>query len=326
MSTVVACIAILSACARAHRETDATSPTWHPGLAGTEADPDAIGGHLPNSSFAGTTSAETSSGPASFVAESAAAECRGAGFYGYLEGVLRVPCCAGFHEYFVPGPGLAEMQKVCRPSPGSDARVCIKGECGDGVCEDGEDAACGCVADCPAAAWEGTTMDDVHPNEANGFSEPPASCDKREIVRRIQTSSGSIDCGGLLYEASSAQIAAAIHCVRNAYNAMKPFHVFWQVLVNHRPSSRGLVARLEDGRLQAFDLEFYDVEAHDLGLDGASATWTRVSLHIDPNYSHSFETCIEVTWLDRTRCDCLPQGKRPDAPAGDKVELRCVSQ
>jgi hypothetical protein len=326
IATVVACIATVSACARAHRATDAPSPDSHRDLAGTEAEPDGVAVHRPQPSLAGTVSTEAGSGAASFVAERAAPDCRGPGFFGHSEGSSWMPCCAGLHLYAIPVPGMDEaMQKVCIPSPGGDARACVKGTCGDGVCEDGESAVCGCVVDCPVAAWEGTTTE-AFPNDANGFSEPPASCDKGDVLTRLQGSPGSIDCGELVYEASSAQVSAAIHCVRDAHSASKPFHVFWQVLVNDRPSWRGLVARLEAGQLRTFHLEFYDVDAGDLGLDGASATWRRVSLRIDPQYSHSFEACITSTWLDRIHCDCLPQGKRPDAPAGEKVELRCNSQ
>jgi hypothetical protein len=232
----------------------------------------------------------------------------------------------GFQEYFLLRPGYDDSRnKGCTRDVGGGTYACLKGTCGDGVCEDAESAACGCADDCPAAAWTGTDAE-VPPSQANGFTEPPASCDKRDILARMEPSPGSIGCGDLLYEASDTENAVAVRCVEAAYDASKPFHVFWQVLVDDRAAWRGLVARLEAGRLQVFNLEIYDADAQSIGLAGASATWTRTELQINANCGSSFETCVHAGYFDRTHCYCLPQGKRPAAPDGEKVELRCQSQ
>jgi hypothetical protein len=83
-----------------------------------------------------------------------AGECRGPGRYeAGKEGSYR-PCCAGLTEvpYLKPayeGPGLVP---VCTSFP-LRVYACVRGTCGDGICEEGEAPACGCVADCPSARF-----------------------------------------------------------------------------------------------------------------------------------------------------------------------------
>jgi hypothetical protein len=83
-----------------------------------------------------------------------AGECRGPGRYeAGKEGSYR-PCC----------DGLTEVGYASAAYTGADVRICwmpplrvyacVKGSCGDGICEVGEAAPCGCVADCPSARWE----------------------------------------------------------------------------------------------------------------------------------------------------------------------------
>jgi hypothetical protein len=84
-----------------------------------------------------------------------ASGCRGPGRYAATKDVGRVPCCSGLHEVSLsnasPGYG-ANGVPVCFQPPAYQY-VCERGRCGDGICEPGEAPACGCVADCPDAAW-----------------------------------------------------------------------------------------------------------------------------------------------------------------------------
>ena len=90
------------------------------------------------------------------------AGCQGPGLYtaGRTEGYRPRSCCAGLTEVRYPhagyvGPGDPYVV------PDVEACVfffdiiygCVRGRCGDGKCEVGEAPACGCVADCPDAAW-----------------------------------------------------------------------------------------------------------------------------------------------------------------------------
>jgi hypothetical protein len=253
-------------------------------------------------------------------------DCRGPGVYGYGKGNLRKPCCEGYHEYFMQSPGYdGMMHKACFDGPDGGSYACIKGLCGDGVCEDAESASCGCTDDCPAAAWTGTdTL--VPPTHGNGFTEPPASCGKQDLLARLQTSPDAIDCGDLSYEASEMEASAAISRVRHALEVSKPFQVFWETLGTDSVNPGGIVARIDNGLPQLFYLVVHEADAFGLDLNGATATWQRCLVKVDPACNTDPETCFEVMLLDRTHCDCLPQGKRPRAPDGENVELRCQSQ
>ncbi len=83
----------------------------------------------------------------------ALAECRGPGRYEVGKEGGYLPCCAGLREVFYLTSGAtADGTKVCVAVP-LRVYACVQGRCGDGVCEVGEADACGCVADCPSAAW-----------------------------------------------------------------------------------------------------------------------------------------------------------------------------
>jgi hypothetical protein len=82
-------------------------------------------------------------------------ECSGPGRYERGKGGGPPSCCAGLHEVGILGAFEGENGvHVCAQPPGSVVFTCVEGECGDGVCEAGEDVSCGCVLDCPGAAWE----------------------------------------------------------------------------------------------------------------------------------------------------------------------------
>jgi hypothetical protein len=81
-------------------------------------------------------------------------ECRGPGHYqSGKEGSYR-PCCAGLTEVFhlYPAHTSPDNAPICTEVP-LRVYACVRGTCGDGVCEEGEDVRCGCVADCPSAVW-----------------------------------------------------------------------------------------------------------------------------------------------------------------------------
>jgi hypothetical protein len=83
-----------------------------------------------------------------------AAECRGPGRYqSGKEGSYR-PCCAGLTEVFYTSPAYEgpEQIPVCTTPP-LRVYACVRGTCGDGICEEGEAPACGCLPDCPSARW-----------------------------------------------------------------------------------------------------------------------------------------------------------------------------
>ena len=80
--------------------------------------------------------------------------CRGPGRYeAGKEGSYR-PCCPGLTEVFYQKAGHSgDGRRIC-DSPPLRVYACVQGTCGDGICEAGEAPACGCVTDCPGAAWE----------------------------------------------------------------------------------------------------------------------------------------------------------------------------
>jgi hypothetical protein len=79
-------------------------------------------------------------------------DCRGPGRYeAGKEGSYR-PCCAGLTEVFYKKPAYVGGVPACAEFP-LRVYACVRGTCGDGVCEAGEAPSCGCVADCRDAAW-----------------------------------------------------------------------------------------------------------------------------------------------------------------------------
>lgn len=95
----------------------------------------------------------TSSGaPTDTAASSSAAECRGQGHYQAGKEGSYLPCCEGLTEVFQLSPGENDDGPICTDPP-LRVYACVEGTCGDGVCEVGEDVRCGCVDDCPGAAW-----------------------------------------------------------------------------------------------------------------------------------------------------------------------------
>jgi hypothetical protein len=82
-------------------------------------------------------------------------ECRGPGRYESGKEGSYKPCCEGLQEVSYGKPSYAGdgKLKTCDHPP-LRVYACVRGQCGDGICEEGEAAACGCVEDCPQAAWD----------------------------------------------------------------------------------------------------------------------------------------------------------------------------
>lgn len=85
--------------------------------------------------------------------EDGPAECQGKGRYQAGKEGSYLPCCQGLTEVFWQVPATdGDGNNVCMNALHREYG-CVEGSCGDGMCEPGEDGACGCVADCPDAAW-----------------------------------------------------------------------------------------------------------------------------------------------------------------------------
>ena len=85
--------------------------------------------------------------------ENTSVECRGAGHYESGKEGSYLPCCEGLIEVFQLKAGYSDGNPICDDPP-LRVYACVEGECGDGVCEVGENKPCGCTADCPEAVWE----------------------------------------------------------------------------------------------------------------------------------------------------------------------------
>lgn len=93
-------------------------------------------------------------------------------------------CCAGLREQSLPMRATAEDgSPICTQPPGHAEFTCVRGTCGDGVCEPGEDVPCGCAADCPSARVSGSGPDaaascsrDGPYGRGKGPFHPPPCC------------------------------------------------------------------------------------------------------------------------------------------------------
>lgn len=293
---------------------------------------------------AGSSAANSSKNPSSFdtpddfrkfpVAGSAAAansggtngECWGPGIHGYGKGSSRHPCCSPFHEFYLESANHdMSGARVCQP-PIEGTVGCVNGTCGDGICEIGEDVACGCTADCPGAAWEGTSAaNEIKPAADNGFAEVPASCTKPDLLARLQTSPDAVSCGDLASDAYLEDLVKAFECVHDAYQSQRPFELLWATAGTDSINPNGLVGRLRDGRLEVFTLQVYTGNEFGLGLKGSTALWRNCPLTIaDDCEAGDLDDCLSCSFpSDTVTCECLPEGKRPNAPNGKLVELRC---
>ncbi|HEX4335494.1 MAG TPA: hypothetical protein VH062_06240 [Polyangiaceae bacterium] len=81
--------------------------------------------------------------------------CRGAGNYEAGKEGSYLPCCEGLQEVeqLQSATQGDNLEHICAPAIGVRKYACVAGRCGDGRCEPAESVPCGCVQDCPSAAW-----------------------------------------------------------------------------------------------------------------------------------------------------------------------------
>jgi hypothetical protein len=166
---------------------------------------------------AGRRSVDDEAGRASAAGGGGSNECRGPGRYeSGKEGSYR-PCCEGLQEVFYGKPGYTGdgTVKTCDHPP-LRVYACVRGECGDGICEQGESPACGCVRDCPQAAWDladTASQADAGSNVSVDGSTPQPRC--------VSTSA---PCSGKLAFCTWAEIAPRI-----AACVMRPLTPYYAV-------------------------------------------------------------------------------------------------
>jgi hypothetical protein len=101
-----------------------------------------------------------------------------------------LPCCSGTKEVLFPVPesgGYGANGKptgrTCDEVPMFRNYGCVKGSCGDGVCEPAEAEPCGCTRDCPSAAW------------GKGWPEPPGGAPPKNLCVHLPPCEGGT-CSG----------------------------------------------------------------------------------------------------------------------------------
>lgn len=148
------------------------------------------GGQAAGRSGSGSAQDEAGRGPA--AGSGSSSECRGPGRYeSGKEGSYR-PCCSGLKEVSYGKPGYVfgdGTAKICDHPP-LRVYACVSGKCGDGICEAGEAPACGCVQDCPEAAWEsqvdaGSSAEPTCTRSTSRCRGKNSFCTRAEIEPRI---------------------------------------------------------------------------------------------------------------------------------------------
>lgn len=260
------------------------------------------------------------------AAADSGSDCRGPGRYeSGKEGSYR-PCCDGLTEVPVAKSAYAgtatdpnAREPVCTSDLPLNVYACVRGTCGDGVCEEeGEAPACGCVEDCPQAAF--ARADTVRLAQLSGA---PASCAQADLLAQLLPADAQ-DCGDLSLGARQEERDQSYECARRALSERRAFHVFWRVQGIDTVLHRGFIGRFAGDKRELFRL---DVDADWYGIDimGAVASWTRCEI---PPTNVSCEDgpaeCFGCTPIDDPlTCGCLPEGPRPGDGAGSTVELRC---
>lgn len=302
-------------CAKVQRDGSADGSST--GLAGT--------GSVTSRSFAGSGASSNSAGPGntnSAAASSAPSACAGPGVHGYGKGNPRLECCAGTSAFYLKEKSYDEKEeRVCVSGPDGGAFACIRGTCGDGICEPGEDQPCGCVSDCPSAAWEGTYMP-----PAGGLNGMPTSCSKDDIVARLSVSGTSTDCGDLALDATAEAKQTAMQCARDRYYMNQPFQVFWRTQGTDSVDHHGIYATSGmSGALLIYALEV-DANVFSINEPGATAAYWRCSSLPGAACTGTIDQCLECTPMDPAPvCDCLPAGPRPGTADGTMVEIHCLT-
>jgi hypothetical protein len=319
----------LASCASSYRRDGNADSAARAGTgptdAGTMNDPSRAGAH---SVAAGSNAAAVDSGVVS-----GPTECRGPGRYeAGKEGSYR-PCCAGLREVlykkaaYGTDPSGQDIP-ICADFP-ERVYACVRGTCGDGICEEGESPACGCLADCPNAAWEHPPepLDDAGSAvDANELIGQPKTCGKVDLVAQLQTSPHAIDCGDLPVDASSDAKTAARQCARDAVASAKPFQLFWLTSDTGTLNRNGLVARLEGGVLRTYSVSFFVGNSSSAGSTSESASWMECYAFGSSSCTATTQPdeCFRCTSRNDTLCMCAPPLDLEGSPAGGPVAVSCV--
>jgi hypothetical protein len=259
------------------------------------------------------------------AADSGTPHCRGRGRYESEEGTY-LPCCEGLNEVSFRSPARdADNKPICADLPVRNY-ACIRGTCGDGECEKAESDACGCLDDCPQAAWD--TLQSPSSASIPGASvSTPASCSKDDVLGSLQISGTTIDCGDLPLEPTREEEAKAIACVRDAIEHNAPFHAFYHWRGDDGVVDMGMYATLSGaGELVTYTV-VVDADWSGLQVQGASVSWWPCPLIPRTDCEGvPLGTCIACSTALTTSnyvCGCLPEGPRPGLPDGESVEVLC---
>jgi hypothetical protein len=104
----------------------------------------------PSAVATSSAAATTSASPAS----SGGVPCSSPGHYERGKGSSVPDCCMGLTQVYFDSSAEVNGVRQCVQPAGHVNFACVVGICGDGVCEVGENVACGCAADCPNARVE----------------------------------------------------------------------------------------------------------------------------------------------------------------------------
>jgi hypothetical protein len=282
-------------------------------------------------SGAGAGSASMLARDAGVSSDGGAAACRGPGRYEAGKEGSYQPCCAGLHEVPYAYSGYSDRGRVCTHPP-LRVYACVRGECEDGICEEGEEPVCGCVPDCPQAVWgpdDETPSDGVDagaiPDVLNAKVGFPDTCEMTTLASYLQQGESPRACGDLPLGASEAELQAAATCVRDAGADHQSFQIFWRSQGIDSIVYSGVIGTAEGDELRTISI---DADAVTFGIDiqGAIASWGECSMVVQPECSGTFARCVSCERTGSRVCGCLPQGKRPGAMNGDRLEVRCEAR
>jgi hypothetical protein len=268
--------------------------------------------------------------PSTPAAGSGSAACVGPGRYEHdgKDAEPYRPCCEGLHEdlYQLAGwTGDLGTTPSCW-SPPLRVYACVRGSCGDGVCEEGESAPCGCVKDCPSAAWE-TPENVAQAGGEDSLIDVPASCSKADLVAQLQINPDAKDCGDLALDASADAQASAIACALERYGNQQAFQVFWRTQGTDSVDHHGLVGRREQNGALVVYAVYVDSNVFSVDITGASASWSPCFLPPGSSCKGTLAQCLGCEpYSSHEVCACLPAGHRPGAPDGASVEVRCEAR
>jgi hypothetical protein len=187
------------------------------------------------------------------------------------------------------------------------------------LCEEEDEApACGCVEDCPQAAF--AREDTVRLAQLSG---KPASCAQADLLSQLLPADAQ-DCGDLPLGAGQEERDKSYECARQALSDRRPFHLFWRVQGIDSVPHRGFIGRFDGDKRELFRLDV-DADWHGIDIMGAVASWTRCEI---PPTNAQCELgpaeCFGCLPLgDALTCGCLPEGPRPGTSPGSTVELGC---